>query len=191
MLENGAHLEFLFPPSSSSNNNTRDPEFSSPPIPASASRVSPSSYLSRSTGSPPISYDKSQQPQQEKKGGWMRRLGMPVGNGLQFSFDSSKRYANDSSSSTMSTAATPSSANVGVRPLGAWIIGGKGVQGVGPEEPSSRFAQYRDKNRDGHQQQQDTQDDGRFGGLGLGPGRRSYDGSRSVTNLNLGLGARK
>ncbi|KAF9445478.1 hypothetical protein P691DRAFT_777553 [Macrolepiota fuliginosa MF-IS2] len=180
------------PPSSPSNNNARDPEFSSPPTPASASGASPSSYLSRSTGSPPVSYDKSpQQPQQEKKGGWMRRLSMPVGNALPFSLDSSKRHANNSNSSTTSTAATPSSANAGVRPLGAGIVGGKGVQGVGPDEPSRRFAQYRDRDRDGYQQQQDAQDGGRFGGLGLGLGRRSYDGSRSATNLNLGLGTRK
>ncbi|KAJ3574193.1 hypothetical protein NP233_g1928 [Leucocoprinus birnbaumii] len=149
--------------------------YSSPPPSASSNTqdLVPPMNLSRSTGSPPPS--QGQQP--EKKGGWMRRLSMPVGNA--FTLDSSKRHANNSNSST--------SSNAGVRQLGAGIVGGKGIDekrnsamalGIGVRDSREEYG-YRE------QQLQQEQDSTR---LGVGLGRKSHNASQSASNLNLGMG---
>ncbi|KAF5359746.1 hypothetical protein D9756_003444 [Leucocoprinus leucothites] len=191
--------EQLHPPSSPGNLNPSisnpslrerhqsNHSYSSPPPSSSSNNQDhgSSSYLSRSTGSPPP------QGQQEKKGGWMKRLSMPVGNALPFSLDSSKRNINNSNSSTSSNQ------NVGVKALGAGIVGGRGINerrnsavalgiGVRDGRDESREYGYTETSQQGQRVQE--QDGGRLGNLGLGLGRKSYDASRSASNLNLGLG---
>lgn len=112
----------------------------------------------------------------------MRRLSMPVGNA--FSLDPSRRSATNNP-------AALTSQNVGVRQLGAGIVGGKGVVmderrnlssttlGLGQQHQQHQEHQVQQR----YQQEQDV---GRPG-LGLDISRRSHDASRSATNLGLGV----
>ncbi|EKM78814.1 hypothetical protein AGABI1DRAFT_107287 [Agaricus bisporus var. burnettii JB137-S8] len=184
-----SHHSYSSPPASSYNN----PDFNTSSTSGSGSGNS--AHLNRSTGSPVI--DKSSlQPPSEKKGGWMRRLSMPVGGALPFSLDSSKRHVNNSGSSATSSG----SPTVGVKQLGAGIVGGKGIGIMSDDRRNhssvtmgfgGRDSRDGDREREhgyGYAQVSPGEQDGvRFGGLGnIGLGRRNHD-ARSTMNLKSGF----